>query len=328
MLTDATAPDIAPSPILLIHRGDAPHSDRAVRTGELTVVMRGVYARAREWGALAPWDRYLTRVHAAVLRYPDAVFVLESGAALRALPVFHEPRDVHVVLPPGATSRAMSGVRVHTARSFPESEELSGILVATPAELAVDIARARHNAIGLAVANAVLRASRHLSVDEFRDINASRLSSRGRRHAEWVLERASAVPESPLESVSLAVIEWLGFASPDLQQWILGPDEVQDDRVDFWWRFWRIAGEADGDLKVSGAFGDAREALRARRLRDARLLDRGVTATAHWGWSDVVTVKPLRAALISAGLPIERPEDAAQLHSLRRVLAPSLARLQ
>lgn len=325
-----TAPtrDIVPSPLPLLTRGDSPHSDRAVRSGQLVTVMRGVYADASLWRRLAPWERYLARVHAAGLVYPDAVFCLESAAALRGLTVFLEPSHVHIVLPHGATSRAIGGVRVHTSQRMPAVEHLGGLLVATPAEIAVDVARDRHNAVGLAVAGAVLRSEPSLTAEALAELSSSRPSSRGRRHARWVFDRATAIPESPLEYISLAVIEWLGFEAPELQTWIRGGTGEDDDRLDFWWPTWRIAGEADGDIKYSGELGDARDALRARSDRDARLIDRGVTATAHWGWRECTAIRPLRAVLLAGGLPIERPENAVQLHSLRRALRLPPPRLQ
>lgn len=289
-------------------------------------VLRGVYAESTAWRSIAPWERYLARVHAAALKYPDAAFCLESAAALRGLTIFGEPPEVHIVLPTSATSRAFSGVRVHTADRMPAVEELGALLVTESAEIAVGIARLRHNAVGLAVAGSVIRADPSVTMTTLAELNASHLSSRGRRHAQWVIERLTAVPESPLEYVSLAVIEWLGFPAPSLQKWLIDPSGRRDDRVDFWWESCRIAGEADGDIKYGGEFGDARVALRDRRVRDARLIERGVSATAHWGWSDVIGSAQLRAALMAAGLRPSHPADTAQLHTLARTLAPRAAR--
>ncbi|MCH6232179.1 hypothetical protein MK786_15610 [Microbacterium sp. CFH 31415] len=322
------ASDVVPSPIALLARGDAPHSDRAVRRGLLVPVMRGVYAERDAWRSLKPWDRYLARVHAAAMKYPDAVFCHESAAALRGLTVFLEPRDVHLALPMGATSRVVSGVRIHAVQRMPRVDEIGGLVVATCAETVVDIARTRHNAVGLAVACSAMRADPTLTAEEFAALSASRPSTRGRRHARWVFDRATATPESPLECVSLAAIEWLGFPTPELQKWIVDPIGPDADRLDFWWEAWRIAGEADGELKYSGELGDARAALRDRSRRDARLIDRGVSATAHWGWSDAIATKPLRAALLAAGLPAERPEDTFQLRSMQRALTPRTATMQ
>lgn len=320
MTSTASAGDVLPSPVALLRRDELPHPERAIRTRKVVSVRRGVYADADEWSRLAPWNRYLARVHATALVLPEARFVLESAAALRGLPIFGEPADVHITATPLATSRAVAGVRVHTAERLPLVEEIGGMLVARPADIAVDIARVRHHAVGLAVAGTVLRRHPELTPAVLHEVNRLRVSSRGRRHARWVLDRASPVPESTLEHVSLAVIEWLGFPAPVLQKWICGRAPGDADRLDFWWEYSRIGGEADGDVKYSDT--DAVTVLRARRDRDARLLARGVAATAHWGWHDVIEVAPLRAALLAVGLQPSRPEDSASLRSLTRLLTP------
>lgn len=329
-----TIRDAVPCPIPLLRRGDAPSTSRVIRTGELTAVMRGVYVVTAQWRTLAPWERYLVRVYAAAITYPGAVFCGESAAALHGAPVFLEPTHVHIVASPAiATSRPVAGVRFHTAVSMPATTMLGGFAVVTAAETAIDIARARHNAIGLAVAGAVMRADPTVTRDVLTAINEGRPTKRGRRRARWVIERATPVPESPLENVSLAAIEWLGFPAPELQQWVRGRTGEDDDRVDFLWPDWRIAGEADGALKYSGELGDAREALRERGARDARLFDRGIRATSHWDWADAATSAQLKAKLLAAGLPLIDVEDTAQLRSLafalgaRRSTNPSALRL-
>ncbi|WP_146145294.1 hypothetical protein [Microbacterium timonense] len=320
MVTASAAHDITASPIALLGRRDVAHPERALRTRELTSVTRGIYARTDEWLLLKPWERYLARVHGAAMRHPDAVFVLESAAALRGAAVIGEPAEVHVVASPATTSRPMGGVRVHTAQRMPQIEEIGGLLVAAPADVAVDIARSRHHAIGMAVASSILRQHPRLSVDELRLVNETRASSRGRRHARWALDRATGIPESTLECLSLVAIEWLGFPQPELQVWVRGASPEDDQRLDFWWPMSRIAGEADGDIKYEGM--DAVAVFADRRDRDARLLTKGVSATVHWGWHDVTHVTPLRAALLAGGLRPESPEDTAQLRSLARLFRP------
>lgn len=287
--------------------------------------MRGVYAHGATWRELPPWDRYLARVHAAASRYPGATFCLESAAVLLRMPVFGEPREVHIVGDAGVTtSRAVGGVRFHTHDRRRETTTVGAIVTTTPSETAVDIARHRHHAIGLATAGAALQVDAAASRSMLAALNEKRLSSRGRRHARWVIDRASVTPETPLEHLSLAVVEWLGFPSPESQVWFRGGDGI-DDRVDMWWPQWRVAGEADGAVKYSGRWGDARDALRARNERDARLLRRGVRATAHWTWADAIAAEPLRASLIAAGLPIVAPPDPRELATLARALTPASA---
>jgi len=318
MLTSRS--DIVPSPVPLLRASEEPNAARAARAGQLVRVTRGIYASADDWATLAPWDRYLARVHAVADAHPDAVLVLESGCAVRGLPVFGEPPDIHLLVPTPGKSRRLERVRVHSADRMPVHESIGGMRVATPAELAVGVAHARHRAVGLAVADAVLRRHPETSADVLAAISADRPSSRGARAARWVIARADAERETPLESVSAAAMEWLGVPTPDLQRWFPGSAPEEDARVDFWWDRWRIAGESDGEVKYSGVFGDARAALRARNARDASLRERGVQATAHWSWSDVGAPARLRALLVAAGLPLIHPAQDVPLRTLAAAL--------
>ncbi len=320
-----TAASPIPCPVPLLRARDIGHTDRALARGEIVRVVRGIYTPTPTWRPLAPWERYSARVHATALRYPDAVFCLEAACILLGLPVFGEPPYVDIVADTTATARIIDGTRIHTATMPRQAISLAGILVTSPADLVVDMARSRHPAIGLAVADAVLRTDRALTREGLSALNEQRQGSRGRRRARWVITRATPVPESPLESVSRASIEWLGFAPPELQVTFPGPN-AGADRADFWWPEHRVAGEADGDLKYDGRFGDPVALLRERRVRDARLADRGVLATAHWSWHDALAADPLRAALRAAGLQPIHPAEPALLHSLAR-LSPSSARL-
>lgn len=312
--------DVNPSPVPLLPRDGNPHLDRAARAGELIRVARGIYAPAAAWAGLAPWQRYLARVHAAALDYPDAIFVRESAAALRGLPVFGEPAYVHLVAAGGTTTRSIGHVRIHGAERIPQYERIGAMLVASLAEIAADAARLQHPAVALSVAGAALRMNPSLTRGEMQALSETHPSSRGRRRARWVFGRASGVPESPLENVSIAAIEWLGFPAPDLQVWVRGSQPGEDDRLDFCWPAWGIGGEADGNIKYSGEMGDARLALRNRGARDARLMRRGIPIVRHWSWDDVADPELLRTILLSAGLPIVRPREGAPLRSLPHAL--------
>lgn len=323
MSTTVSPMALAPSPVPLLLATESSNVARGARTGELVRIGRGVYAPARAWAALTPWARYLARVHSIARLYPDAVFVRESGCALRGLPIFGEPPDVHILTPSPLKSRRLPGIQVHTSIRMPRAESVGGILVATPDELAVEMAHARHPAVGLAVADAALRMDPSTSTERFGVLSADRPSSRGARAAQWVFARANGIRESTLESVSSATIEWLGFPEPESQVWFRGASPAEDARVDFWWRRFRIAGESDGEVKYSGLLGDARQALADRNARDAMLAGRGVRATAHWSWRDLAAPAQLRALLTAAGLPIEHPERAVPLATLAAALRGS-----
>jgi hypothetical protein len=286
----------------------------------LVKVRHGVYTFAAPWRALAPWERYLARVHAVALVHPDVIFSHESAAALLGLPVFGDPGIVHVIVAPSGSSRAVAGVRTHRSALGTEIVENGGLSMTSAVNTAVDLARHRHHAIGLSVADAVLRIDSSVTRQLLSAANEGRANARGRNIARWPLERATALAETPLESVSRAVIEWLGFPAPELQSIQRSADGVEDRR-DFVWRAVGLAGEADGDLKYDGRFGDPLNLLRAQRERDARLR-RETPRIAHWGWSEATRVEPLRDQLLGLGLRAEWPEHGIYLHTLRRAVAP------
>lgn len=320
MLTLLTPARIAPSPIGLIHGSAVPHPERSVRRGELVRVRAGVFANAHEWSMLAPWERYLARVHAVAMVAPAAVFAFESAAVLSGLPVFGDPETVHVLTPSAGQSREVAGVRFHTHVGDRALEEASGLIFTSVADTAVDLARTRHGAVGLAVANAALRTDATIDRDCLLARNEGRVSPRGRALARWSLERSTSVPESPFESISLAVIEWLGFPEPELQVRFRSPDGTTD-RVDFLWRGARVGGEADGDLKYDGRFGTPAEVLRRQSARDTRLR-RHLRQIVHFGWHEATTFVALRGLLLGAGLSPAQRENTAQLFTLRRAVSP------
>lgn len=321
LVPSAVAPSIVPSPIALLRAGDVPHAERSLSRGELVRVRRGVYAPGDLWRALPPWEKYLARVHAFALLAPGAIFSHESAAALWGMPVLGDPVTVHVTVPPSSAARETGGVRTHRATDPPQSAATSGLLVVAPGETAVTLARHRHPAYGLAVVDATLRRYPTATLAELNGDNETRDSSRGRRHARWALDRADEKRESVLESVSAAAIEWLGFPLPELQKPFPGLAGGLY-RADMWWPDRRLVGEPDGESKYDGRFGDPAELLRARHERDRALRAAGAAAIAHWGWTDVALISPLRQLLTGHGLrPVHR-EDSGRLASLTHLLTP------
>lgn len=311
----------ASSPIALLRRGEIHHPERALARGDIVKVRRGIFAAREPWTALAPWDRYLARVHAVAVDHPDAVFCHESAAVLLGAAVFGDPGVVHLSVPPGATARTHGGIRTHIRTETHGIASSSGLMATDAMTTAVSLARERHPAIALAVADSVLRLAPWLSPDALRAENEGRASSRGRAVARWVIDRATPSAESPLESVSRAVGEWLGFPDPVLQHTFVSASGVVD-RGDLWWPHLRLLGEADGDIKYGGGYGDPLEALQARRERDMRLLSGDVAAVAHFGWPEVTFVEPYRALMLGHGLrPVAR-ENTAALAGVTRLLAP------
>lgn len=307
----------AAPPLPLIRSSDVSHADRQVMAGDLVRVRRGVFAPASLWWSLPPWRRYEARVHAVAMTHPGLVFCRESAAALRGLPVFGDPLEIHVLDLPEATARLAAGIRRHTTSDHLEVDRVGAMFVTSLPDTVIDIARSRHQAIGLAVADAALRADRELSVEALVAENERRRSSRGRRIARWALHRATPLAETVLESVSRAAIEWLGFEDPELQAEFRADGFC--DRVDMWWPHARVIGEADGELKYEGSLQPAVHAIRKEKERDRRLRREG-RAIAHWSWRDVAQITPLRAALHAVGLRPDRPESSLELHGLSTLL--------
>lgn len=315
-MSHATASALAPCPVPLVLARHRTHPERAARRGELVPIRRGVYVPAGSWCGLAPWERYLARVHAVAVTRPGCVFSHESAAALLGLPVTGEPRDVHVLADESGSGGDRGGLRVHTTRDPREIIEIDGVALTSAAECAIDIARDRRELVGLSVADAVLRAGHVRSADVLVARNEDRASSRGRRRARWSLHRADGASESTLESFSRGTVDLLGYGEPELQA-VLGRD-----RVDFRWAEDGVIGEADGDLKFDGRFGDAPALLREQRARDARLRAGGARRVVHWGWQDVVEFDRLDGILRSAGVRRLRPADLDRLTRCRVALRP------
>jgi len=304
-------------PTPLLRSSSVAHAEREVFLGNLVRIRRGILAAAPLWNALPPWERYAARVHAVAMAHPGAVFCLESAAVILGLPIIGEPREVHVLEVPGATSRLSGGIRVHTTASDRSIVEIGGLLLTSALDTAIDVARSRHRAWGLAVADAGLRTAPLLTIELLVAHNESRISSRGRRQARWALHRANPLAETALESISRAAIEWLGFEEPELQREFR--TEAVTDRADMWWPNASVIGEADGDIKYDGSLQDPVAAMRREKTRDARLR-RSASAIAHWGWADVAKVDPLRAALHHAGLRPVNPECSRELYYLSALI--------
>lgn len=310
---------IVPSPVELFRFADFAHPERSVQRGQLVRVRAGVYAPARAWHALAPWERYVGRVHAVALVRSDAIFRHESAAALLDMPIFGDPSVVHVLAAPHTTARLVSGVRVHNWTGDRTLIEAGGLLMTSAADTAVDLARSRHPAVGLSAADAALRTSVNLTPETLVALNEARVSKRGRALARWPLSFSTALAATAGESVSRAVIEWLGFPPPLLQV-TLRAATGEDDRPDFLWPDLGLAGEADGDLKYDGRYGSPAVILTRQRERDARLRRR-LKAVAHWGWHEATALAPLRSLLLGHGLSPVAPEATPHLFSLRRALS-------
>ena len=239
------------------------------RDSQLHRLRPGAYVRRCDWERLQPWERCRLRVLAVARTWTAPIFCLESAAVLQALPIFGEPTHIHLLSADGR-SWVEGDVVVHGHRGEREVTDAGGIAATTVAETAVDLARVLPPAFALAVVDAAARRLRQ----EGRTLDVSargraQANRRGRRQLDWVQARASAQSESPGEAVSRAVIEWLGFEAPELQQ--VFRYEGFTDRCDFYWKRLRIIGESDGYGKYDE---DDPDAMKERFVQEKKREDR------------------------------------------------------
>ena len=80
--------------------------------------------------------------------------------------------------------------------------------------------------------------------------------------------------ESVLESLIRLILVFAGLPQPEMQVWLSGRSGKRF-RVDFYWREWRLIGEADGFGKYGNSPQEIREALSRERQRQRDLEDAG-----------------------------------------------------
>jgi hypothetical protein len=305
------------SPLPLITAAEARALGIPVRPPAYRRVRSGIYVEAAQWSALPPWRRYQVRVHAFLRKHPDAVLCLESAAVVHGLPIFGEPRDIHVLSLDRRASRRFGDVCVHTSADPRTVERIDGLFATSLVDTAVDLARVLPGAYALAVVDAAISPVQGGSVETAAlfALSASRASTRGRVQHEWLRARADARSESPGESISRAVIEWSGFEPPDLQRTFVY--EGFTDRADFYFSSVRGIGESDGWGKYDMANPEAATRhLKNEKRREDRLRRHG-HPFARWDYADAHRVEPLVLALTSAGIPIRFSAQPAKLATLR-----------
>ena len=306
----------SPRITLLLSRERPFEVARLDRDGRLHRLRAGVYIQRALWEGLAPWERYRARVLAVARTWSSAVFCLGSAAVLQGLPIFGEPTHIHLLSTDGR-SWCEGDVIVHGHADEREIVDAGGHSVTSLADTAVDLARVLPPAFALAVVDAAARllqgAGKTLAVGERGRAQANR---RGVRQLDWVQARATAVAESPGESVNRAVIEWLGYERPELQREF--HYEGVDDRSDFYWPRLRVIGESDGYGKYDG---DDPEEIKAHFVREKKREDRlrrHEGGFARWDWADTISYEPLDEKLRATGLTPLYPRQDWMLDTLAR----------
>ncbi|KAF2411720.1 hypothetical protein B1729_18805 [Microbacterium sp. B35-04] len=289
-----------PSAALLLSRELPFDVVRRDRDSRLQRIRAGVYLRKDIWVGLKPWERYRMRVLAVARTWKAPVFCLESAAVLQGLPIFGEPAHIHVLSADGR-SWSEGDVVVHGSTDDRKVSDAVGHCATSITETAVDLARVLPPAFALAVVDAAARilAAGGGSLDVSAH-GRSQANRRGVRQLDWVHARATAESESAGESVSRAVIEWLGYEEPEPQREFFY--EGVTDRCDFYWRRLRIIGESDGYGKYDAADPKAMKAHFVREKQREDRLRRHEGGFARWDWGDTLRFEALDGKLRDAGL--------------------------
>ena len=270
--------------------------DTALRNGRLVQLSRGVYVRAdavRKAGREAGSVYQLRVAGALAVAGADVVVSHQSAARLLGIDLLDGSGQQVTMTGPGdrgwhsrtGTHRyaiAMPADHVTTAFGFP---------VTTPARTIVDLSRVLEFRAGVVAADSALF-KKLTTTAELRSVIAAMRRRPGIARAAEVVEFADMKAESPLESVARVGLRDSGIPPPELQVQ-LGNDHEPIARVDFYWKHYRTAAEADGAMKYDQDPGLAR-----RQLRRDHLLRAEGYEVVHFTWQDINFSPDLVAAWI------------------------------
>lgn len=218
---------------------------------------------------------------ASALSRAGHVVATASAAVLHGLPTLGVPAAPELVAGgQQVTSGRLAAAHVRVP-ALPSQEVGTwfGVPITVIARTVVDLARFDPRS-GLMAADAALH-DELLSRRELDDAVARAAGRCGIRRAREVLELASPLIESPLESLTHLALHDDGFPPPELQRWIQGANG-RWYRVDFLWRERRLVLEADGRVKYRD------DALWSEKRRELTL-DRARYRVARVTWADVTT---------------------------------------
>jgi very-short-patch-repair endonuclease len=189
--------------------------------------------------------------------------------------------DVTLTVPPGRDLHRRSGIHLY-AIDLPTSHVATrqGLPVTTAARTVIDLARTRDFRAGVVAADSALF-KKLTTKEELQSVVAALPRRPGIARAAEVVEFADMKAESPLESVARVGLRDGGLPAPELQVQ-LGNEYEPIARVDFYWKKYRTAAEADGAMKYDQDPGLAR-----RQLRRDHLLRAEGYEVVHFTWQDI-----------------------------------------
>ncbi|MBO9627063.1 MAG: hypothetical protein J7484_11900 [Microbacterium sp.] len=211
---------------------------------------------------------------------------------------------------------ARAGVAWHDVDVSPSDEvTVHGIRCTSVDRTVLDVTCALPPDAAIAAADAALRREAVLMQEqdaaaaadwtERLSRRAERLHGRGIRRARRIILFADGRAQLPGESVSRLMLARLGYARPDLQVHVVGPDG-EDYWLDFGFRRSRAFGEFDGIGKYvdDGLRGSrtSQEILLAEKRREDAI--RGVTGwgVVRWGTAHLASLDRFGARLRAFGI--------------------------
>jgi hypothetical protein len=282
---------------------------RLVRDGELIRVRRGVYATAAILARAEndPRLAHAVEVAAVTAGTRKGIPSHHSAARMHGLDMLRTPpaETVTLTVVPGTRTgqRGRSSVIQHVAE-LPADHvaKLYGQPVTSPARTVADIARTCTFMEAVVVADSALR-ERHTSKTELRRVLARCERWPGISRAREVVDFATGVAESALESCARVSFRDQGLPTPELQVNIIGRGGGIVARVDFFWRSFSTIAEADGLLKYDGRDKAIAELKRDRLLREAGF------EVVHFTWKELFAEPGRVAARIRAAFTRARRLD-------------------
>lgn len=310
-----------------------------IRTGQLHRVRPGEFALPAEWNAVERYRQHRELVLRTAERVTaPQVYSHHAAAALWNMRIRRDwPRRVDVLVERAHGGRSSGRLR-RRALGFDGREivELDGLLVTSPAQTVIDLARELSFVDGVVIADSALGTAFGRAALTTHSELIARLSDArtrlGTDRARAVIAEADGRAESPPETESRIAAVMLGFPRPEPQREFA--TRVGIRRVDLWWAELGHAGECDGRAKyrdpnyLKGR--DPVDVFRREKERDRALLAlpdvRGIT---HWDPADLHPLGRFYDILRGAGLPtnMPRPTAATLDHTQSLLFRTAAARL-
>ena len=295
----------------LLRSGGSPAElQRSARHGGVLRIRRGVYLSTSAWDELDAASRHRMRIAAAQAKARrPLVFSHESAALLSGMPIIGAwPDRAQVTAMPERGRRTRYELQWHDAQlaEFEIGEE-DGYTVTGPLRTLVDLLASRSFVSGVVTLDHALHNIERYGVTKqaLRAVVEDRRPFRNVRKVDAVVDFATGLADSVLESLSMVCFRDQGFPLPQQQREYHGLINGKQYWADFYWEEFDVIGEADGEAKYTDpAFLRGRTVERAvldEKEREDELRAQ-CSGFVRWGWSDAWLGTPLAAKLARAGV--------------------------